>query len=117
MPSIVSSIISATSSNESSSNNSNAVALSFPATSLSTHLTTVTDAPNEYRNLLISLSGQKSNHILWIESWKHFSWKGNKDAEFSFCLDRCGVPSLKVCFLFLLLLSIDIKKIIKLDYF
>lgn len=79
MQNIVSSIISVTTTNESNNLENQ-----------------IKDAPNEYRNLLISLSGQKSNHVLWIESWKQFSWKGNKSAEFAFELDRCGVPLLKV---------------------
>uniref|UniRef100_A0A915CY83 acetate--CoA ligase n=1 Tax=Ditylenchus dipsaci TaxID=166011 RepID=A0A915CY83_9BILA len=53
-----------------------------------------TDTPNEYRNLLTSLSGQKSDHVQWIECLKQFNWKGDS-SEFSFSLDKCGVPSLK----------------------
>lgn len=51
---------------------------------------------NEYRDLLISLSGEKSDHILWIECLKQYEWKNNLDSEFSFELDKFGVPLLKV---------------------
>lgn len=54
------------------------------------------DNPNEYRDLLISLSGEKSDHILWIECLKQYRWEGDPNSQFSFKLDKFGVPSLKV---------------------
>lgn len=53
------------------------------------------EAPNEYRNLLISLSDDKADHMLWLMCLKSYTWKGN--GEFDIALDKCGVPSLKVC--------------------
>lgn len=52
------------------------------------------DNPNEYRNLLISLSGDKSDHILWMQCLMTCARRG--EGEFSFTLDKCGVPNLKV---------------------
>ncbi|CAD5225507.1 unnamed protein product [Bursaphelenchus xylophilus] len=51
------------------------------------------DNPNEYRNLLISLSGDKSDHILWMQCLMTCARRG--EGEFSFTLDKCGVPNLK----------------------
>lgn len=56
------------------------------------------DCPNEYRDLLISLSGQKSDHILWIECLKQYHWEGDASVEFTFILDKFGVPALRVGF-------------------
>ena len=53
-----------------------------------------TELPNEYRNLLLSLSGNHCDHILWIRALRRLNWRG--DGDFSFCLDKSGVPMLKV---------------------
>lgn len=68
------------------------------STSEASNDTEKVDNPNEYRDLLISLSGQKSDHILWIECLKQYQWEGDQDSQFSFELDKCGVPSLKVSY-------------------
>jgi acyl-coenzyme A synthetase/AMP-(fatty) acid ligase len=60
--------------------------------STSSHVS-VAESPNEYRNLLISISGDKSDHVRWLECLKTFNWRG--DGNFEFSLDKCGVPALK----------------------
>lgn len=57
------------------------------------------DAPKEYRNLLMDMSDGKSDHIMWINCLKSYDWYG--EDNFSFNMDKFGVPVLKVCiFLF-----------------
>ncbi|CAD5218455.1 unnamed protein product [Bursaphelenchus okinawaensis] len=51
------------------------------------------DNPNEYRELLVSLSDNKNDHILWMQCLMTCARRG--DGEFSFTLDKCGVPNLK----------------------
>uniref|UniRef100_A0AC34GUG1 AMP-dependent synthetase/ligase domain-containing protein n=1 Tax=Panagrolaimus sp. ES5 TaxID=591445 RepID=A0AC34GUG1_9BILA len=51
------------------------------------------DAPGEYRNLLMDMCGQKSDHILWINCLKGYDWYG--EGRFSFNMDKFGVPVLK----------------------
>jgi hypothetical protein len=49
---------------------------------------------NEYRNLLLSLSDNRCDHILWIRELRKLNWRG--DGDFSFTLDKGGLPTLKV---------------------
>lgn len=51
------------------------------------------DCPGEYRNLLMDMCGQKSDHILWINCLKGYDWYG--EGKFSFKMDLFGVPVLK----------------------